>query len=336
MRFDVLGFLQSNNISYITKGVNVKKNEININCPFCAKTSNPDPSYHLGIDVEKLRFSCWRNRKSHCGRTLHKLLMVLLQCNYSRACELLGNQPIWLNEDKFEHLFDEPISHTESVPLEFPSEFDRIDPSLYRCQRFCDYLSSDRGFESKHLKGLIHRYSLHYALKGQYKDRIIIPNYINSQLINWTGRSIYSKAPLRYLSLNNDQGALVSIKNCIFNSDALLRGGDILIVVEGPFDAIKVDFYGFKYGIRCTCLFNKKATISQLGYLGELSNIFNRIVVMFDAGEKLDQIDLLNQLSWLPENLVVDWSCPSHVKDPGELSASDVYGLCTTLRSELL
>ena len=63
--FDVIRFLEIHNISYITQGVNVKKNEININCHFCAQTNNPDPSYHCGIDQERLWFSCWRNRKQH-------------------------------------------------------------------------------------------------------------------------------------------------------------------------------------------------------------------------------------------------------------------------------
>ena len=34
--FDVLKFLHVHKIPYITKGVNVKRNEVNINCPFCA------------------------------------------------------------------------------------------------------------------------------------------------------------------------------------------------------------------------------------------------------------------------------------------------------------
>ena len=71
MAFDFEYFCQQNRIDYITHGVNVKSGEINFACPFCAETSNPDPSYHCGVDLDRSMFSCWRN-SSHRGKKLHR------------------------------------------------------------------------------------------------------------------------------------------------------------------------------------------------------------------------------------------------------------------------
>lgn len=335
MALDVIHFLEVNKIPYITHGVNVKKGEININCPFCAQTSSPDPSFHLGIDPERLWFSCWRNRKSHRGRSLHRLIMILLSCNYSKACEVLGQQPIWVDAAKFDGLTFDELPSTPPTPLEYPPEF-RLFDGMYWCQRFVDYLVEDRGFPLSSVYRVAQRYQLRATIQGTYKDRVIIPNTINGRLVNWTARSVYPGAELRYLTLSDFQGALVNIKQCVFNSDDLQRGGSVLLVVEGPFDAIKVDFYGAPVGVRATCLFNKKATLTQLGYLGELSNVFTKIVPMFDRGEEIDQRDLLDQLSWLPSESLGEWLCPKHVKDPGELTPNDVRHLCQQLTERLL
>jgi len=335
MSFDIIRFLEQHRIQYWTHGVNIKRVEINIICPFCAKTASPDPSYHLGIDPERMWFSCWRNRKQHCGKSLHRLLMALLKCSYFKVCELLGTQPLWLNAEKFENLTFDEAPETVPTELVLPKEFrDQWDHSS--AIRFQRYLIEDRGFPPDSIFRLAARYQLYYSISGRDKDRIVIPNRINGRLVNWTSRSIHPHSRLRYLTLDKENGALINIKQHIFNVDSLQNGGSVLMVVEGPFDALKVDFYGARLGVRATCLFNKKSTLNQLGYLGELANVFNRIMVMFDQGEELDQQDLLSQLSWLPEHTVAEWSCPSHVKDPGELTPNGVRQMCTQLIEKLL
>lgn len=339
MKFNVITFLNSHRIPYITKGVNVKKGEININCPFCAKTSSPDPSYHLGIDEERMQFSCWRNKRNHSGRTLHKLLMALAHCSYDEACKLLGQRPIWLQEGVFESLldlFDEKPTAAKNL-LEFPDEIQPLNPDLRRNQRFIEYLCNDRGYNERDIYRVVQRYDLHSAISGMFKDRIVVPNYVRGSLVNWTGRSVYKDVHLRYLSLDSAHGALVSIKECLFNEANIFKGGKILVVNEGPFDAMKVDFYGASLGVRATCLFNKKATTVQLGCFGELANLFDKIVVMFDRGEFVDQQVFMSQISWIGQSdVVVDWDCPAHVKDPGELTCAGVRGMCNSMLNKLL
>ena len=335
MKFNVLSFLHSHHIPYITKGVNVKRGEININCPFCAKTSSPDPSYHLGIDEDNMRFSCWRNKRHHSGKTLHKLIMVLAQCNYYEACQLLGQKPIWIEETAFDAVSFQANDTAPTTPLlEFPHDIIPLDVELRRSFRFVQYLM-ERGYSQRSVSRLAYRYNLHYAISGQFKDRIVIPNYVANRLVNWTGRSIHKDTQLRYLSLDHTRGALMSIKECLFNEPQLFKGGRLLVVNEGPFDAMKMDFYGASLGIRATCLFNKKATHNQLGCLGELTHLFDRIVVMFDRDEFVDQCSFVSQMDWTGLDSVVDWNCPSHVSDPGDLSGDDVKELCNSMLTQL-
>lgn len=333
--FDVLGFLLRHNIPYITHGVNVKRGEININCPFCARTTTPDPSFHCGIDVERGRFSCWRNRRQHVGRTLHRLIMALTGGSYAEACRVLGDTPIWLRAGAWERLLDDPEPTQPPEPLVFPPDIEPIDLKSFRCRRFAAYLADDRGFFPRSVPKIVNWYRLHCAVAGRYKDRVVIPNHVGGRLVNWTARSIYSGASVRYLSLDATRGAWMSIKDCVFNADALLAGGSVLVVVEGPFDAMKLDCYGAAVGVRATCLFNKKVTMAQVGFLSELANVFQKIVVLLDVGEELDQMDFLGQLSWLPRGSVEEWSCPSHVKDPGELAPRAARALCVDMVEKL-
>ena len=261
--------------------------------------------------------------------------MTLLSCSYYKACEFLGHQPIWIDGDKFDALTFDEVPIIQPSVLEYPSEF-RVLDHLNWSHRFIQYLVNDRTFNKENVFRVVKQYQLKAALSGYYKGRIIIPNTLGGRVVNWTARSVYQGVEPRYLSLSASQGALTSIKQCVFNVDKLQKGGNILLVVEGPFDAIKCDFYGAKFGIRATCLFNKKATLTQLGYLGELSNVFNKIVPLFDRGEEIDQRDLLDQLSWLPAEALGEHSCPSHVKDPGELTPEDVNALCHQLIEKFL
>jgi len=102
IKFDIKAFYDKRSVDYITKGVNVKKNEINISCPFCNSEGNPDPSYHLGVDPKTGFWSCWRSRKHH-GKRLHRLIMKVGQVSYQEACTILGEFDAYLQEEHLMH-----------------------------------------------------------------------------------------------------------------------------------------------------------------------------------------------------------------------------------------
>lgn len=336
-KFDVEKFLNAYKIPYITKGVNVKRGEWNVSCPFCNETSTPDPSFHLGIQLDTGKWSCWRNRRRHKGSTLHRLLMKLAHISYGEVCRLLNDGQVWLGEGSFEALASDPaaifgasVNVIEPEVLDLPDNFQQFDPFYPSSRLFFAYLEH-RGFEN--VQELAELYGLRYCISdfdgGKWQNRVILPIFIDYTLQTWTGRSILREPRLRYNTLSTKSGALIPITDAIFNFDGLLAEGskkETLFLCEGPFDALKFDFYARNAGGRATCLFGLNMGQAQLGLISELSQIFGKLVVLLDTAEVNTSMSIRSQLSFLPIK-VVEGSLPVGVKDPGDLTELQVLQL---------
>jgi hypothetical protein len=144
----------------------------------------------------------------------------------------------------------------------------------------------------------------------------------------WTGRSIIRNAPLRYLTSSKVEA--VNIKECLFHWHELrLRGAEILVVCEGPFDALKLDFYGKEYGVRATCVFGSKVTPTQASLLYEGQENFGQIVVAMDPENLSGTFRSEKSYPWLN---AVSFGTPLG-KDFGSYSRREVGKLCLKLRS---
>lgn len=308
--FRATEFLAKYHIPYVDHGVNVKRGEVNIRCPYCID----DPSMHLGIDDERLLFSCWRN-SAHRGR-LHKLIMTLAKCSFTVACEILGQNSLWYDKSQFDNFMADPEAFFKDVEevkvLEdkypFRNDVDKMP------RKFSDYLIN-RGFFSKHISRLFEDYFLMYCTEGRYAQRIIVPISIRDEYITFTARAINDG--VRYLTLSEKDGAVDSIKETLFNFDD--SEGHTLFVCEGPFDALKLDFYGKKLGGRATCLFGKNIKPQQALLLDEMSERFDKIVLLLDATEFSTSLQIQRQLSFIKRPIEVG-ELPSGVDDPGDLS----------------
>lgn len=334
MQFDIEEFYLRRGIDYITKGTNVKKGEINISCPFCNDSSNPDPSYHLGVAHETGYWSCWRNRK-HRGKRLHRLIMKVARVSYSEACDILGQKVDWIKEGSFSifaeefdsnDLFSDTVEEQEEQTLEMPKEF--LAFKGYRSQQpFEQYLIKGRGFHRNHVQEVLQEYNFHYCIEGKWNYRLILPITLEGELLTWTGRSLAKDATLRYRSLSEKEGALASIKDLVFHYDKLIEtGGRILFITEGPFDAMKVDFYAKDQDCRATALFSKALRQPQAYLLAELANVFDTLVILLDAEELESSLISDGILSFLGDQVVIG-ELPEGYHDPGELTSSAVYKL---------
>jgi hypothetical protein len=328
--FDFVQFCEEHRIPYIVRGVNKKvSDDCNISCPFCNSSADPDPSMHLGIDSQKGVYSCWRNPRQHRGRTLHKLIMKLIRCSYYEACELLGQQSIWLKEGSFELLADDPNnffkeSSSDKNELMFPEEFRSFGTTLQAEQRFIGYLQQ-RGFSTKQITALVQHFHLKWAIAGRYKQRIIIPLQFQQRWVGWTSRSIHSKESIRYLTLSDAEGALINIKKMIFNWDQLIeQPAEIVVVCEGPFDAMTLDLHGQRLGIRATCLFNQMATMEQLAYIAALTDLYQYVLILLDDTATMYAESIKDQLPGYPLEVM---QLPTGIHDPGELTMSQVWTL---------
>lgn len=311
---DWLRFLEENNIHFVSRGPNTKRGEVSVHCPLCGEE---DPSEHLGINLQTGKWGCLRD-DSHRGKSPRTLIKAILSCSGQQAW-LIVKQYSHSDPDTLEAALavletdakgaDEDLAK-QAARQKLGPEFNDFSRIKVRgvTSRFFRYLAN-RGYENP--QDIIDRYDLRCAVTGKYKDRIIIPIRHNDELLGWTSRALIGKpidAP-RYLASSED------VKSTVFNYDKLKGGGDRLVIVEGPFDAIKVDSFVPRrpQDVKATCTFGTSLTIGQLALLRVLVKKFDETWVLFDQGAEG------------PARNVADWTgarmahLPSYVDDPGEL-----------------
>jgi hypothetical protein len=315
-------FLEEHNIPFVTRGPNTKRGEVSIHCPMCG---DEDPSEHLGINVANDAWGCLRDA-SHRGKAARTLIKAILKCSSQQANSLVKQ---YSNSDP--DTLDKALKYLQSDLLDGDVatkilqerlldtylEFNKIKARGVT-KRFFNYLHN-RGFDNP--ERLSEKYGLRCALTGRYKDRIIIPIYMNSELLGWTARAIgeVRQAP-RYLMTSDE------VKSTIFNYDNLKHGGKRLFIVEGPFDAIKLDnfkFNGNGVGYRATCTFGTSLTLSQLALLRSLIKRFESSWILFDRGAEGPARHLQD---WLGQDAKVA-EMPDGFKDPGEFDHDALLSL---------
>jgi hypothetical protein len=331
---DWVKLFEENGIPYVTRGPNTAKGNVSIKCPFCGDS---DPSMHMGVSLTSESWGCLRDAE-HRGRSPKWLVRALLGCSFTQA-GLVVNQYSHSDPDDLDgviQMLQETKVEEETAPVivKFPSCFKPIKPRG-TTKRFFTYLE-DRGLDAKRISK---DYDLRCSHLGQYKDRIIIPIYNNGQLQGWTSRALGNpvNAP-RYLASSNQ------IKTTIWNFDELKKGGDRLFVVEGPFDAIRIDSFAKAmrplgiitpslnraWNVKATCTFGTSVTLPQIILLKNIAKNFKEVYVMFDRGAEAPSAELA---SWLQ---VKEVRLPDYAKDPGELGAYDLDQLCHPRFSGLL
>ena len=296
-------------------------------CPLCG---NADSGMHMGISLQGNAWGCWRN-KTHRGRSPVKLLMALLNVSYATARDMAGLDETYTDPDGWDAIRHNPFSKQESIEqsenevvtkLEFPPDFMEVSEKKLRTARFHQYLVG-RGFHPAHIIDLCKDYSLKAAVSGKYKDRVIVPYTIGRNLVSWTGRAI-GDSSLRYLDLSIEE-SVMSPKNTLCNYNCTRRGGKILLVVEGPFDMLKLDFYGKKYGVRTVALSTNSITDNQTYILEEVSVNFKKVLMVMDNGNSVGVIDSMRLKEQLAQIHNIGFTnVPIEFKDGGEMPSKAV------------
>lgn len=326
---DWIRFLDENNIHYITRGPNTKRGEVSIQCPICGED---DPSEHLGINLNSGKWGCLRDQ-SHRGTSSRTLIKALLHVN-SNIAEDVRRQYSRPDPNDLESALEALTGEAEDVGKQARKqscepEFLDFSPIKPRgvTKKFFTYLQ-DRGFDNP--TEMIDRYQLRCALTGRYQNRIILPVSLNDELLGWTSRLVgHSATAPRYLMSSED------VKATVYNYDELKKGGERLFIVEGPFDALKMDNFmvennyniGAAYAsenmqimpFRVTCTFGTSPTISQLALLRGLVKKYSEAYVLFDQGAEGPASNLAE---WIGAKVA---HLPAYTKDPGELDPHSVF-----------
>lgn len=327
--FDWERLFNEQRVPYIESGANVKRGELAIQCPFCGSA---DPSKHMGVSLETGWWSCWRNRAQHSGKSPLRLIMRLLGVPYGVARELAGLGEGYIDPEGFDAVAARLMGRglTGGRAEEIQRRFLQMDADLHditlkvRTQKFWHYLY-DRGFNrrSGDVDTLCQTYGLMAGVTGRWKDRVVVPYVQDGELVTWTARAIVP-ATLRYLDLSLDE-SLMAPKDTLFNHDCLIGGGKVLVIVEGPFDALKLDFYARVYGVRAVALSTNSITDSQAWLLQAASTHFERTLIMLDNATTLGLVDSMRmkQSLYFLTNVGIT-KVPFGAKDAGELTPQEV------------
>jgi hypothetical protein len=100
----------------------------------------------------------------------------------------------------------------------------------------------------------------------------------------------------------------------------------VLVVCEGPFDAMWLTCFGHSFGVYATCLFGLSMSAPQSWYLSELKQRFPRVVVLLDAAATFQAFKIAH--SGLDLSLR---RLPDSVKDPAKLPPQAAVDLCLEL-----
>lgn len=322
--------LQENKIPFIESGPNVKRGEISIRCPFCGSA---DPSMHMGLNRETGWWSCWRNRAQHSGKSPLRLLMKLLRVPYGVARELAGLGDDYVDPEGFDAMAAQLMmrdgssgrkEETQRRRLRLDDEFRPIE-RLGRTRRHFEYLVDIRGFNPGDIDALGRFYGICAGTSGLFSDRIILPYYQDGELVTWTGRAIGASSR-RYRDLEVKESILAP-KQTLYNHDCMRFGwGRGLVLVEGPFDALKLDYYSRSAGIRAVALSTNSITEAQTLLLEGAKRDFKWLGVMMDNSDKLDLVDSMRMESelrsiGLPLRML---DVPYGAKDAAELTIREI------------
>lgn len=339
----VTRYLKEHGIQYIESGPDVAKGNVNIKCPWCGDS---DIGHHLGINLRTGYYGCWRS-KAHRSKDILTLLYKLTGESKNVLREVILGTTLVANNDVFSRIasgkFYTPVevSLKDAPTLTMPSKY-KVIKSVGATKRFWDYLQQTRKFGDKYTSKVVSRYKLLACLTGAFKDRIIMPIFMDRKLVCWTSRSIHKEAQVRYMSLPDKEPevagyldiagecglATVNVKSTLYNYDLCNKGGKLLLVVEGPLDAMKIDCVGWRHGVRCVGMFNTAASQEQVFLLKDLSRLYSRVLVILDPGFVVDAVDAASKIG---KNTVAvafeSLPVPKYAEDLGSLKMMDAIKL---------
>ena len=307
------------NLPHALAGKNVAQNHLNIQCPFCG---DADPSMHLGINLDSGQWGCWRNAM-HRGNRPHRLVRQLFGWSREQIKREFGINTDLDTEGDFgeaEQLIAmlqmQPDSMTEQ-PAEVVRNLVRVNmdkfPPLwkwYRQRNSRMVLPFIRYCESRNLTPeAIFRYDLRYAISGRYAQRIILPVF-EPRIVTtttdtrypqtWTARAVGAIQP-KYLTPHQQEANVIS--RCVWSGRWYDETYQVLVVTEGPFDALRLDWVGTLYGVRAVCVFGSSPTAAQQDVIAWFAKRVKHVVYAFDSDNLVSTLRLAYQQEAWPSGV---------------------------------
>jgi hypothetical protein len=219
--------------------VKVRNKEIKINSIFCE-----DYKHHLYCNPSggknNLPYGAYRCWKTDRTGSLVSLVMIVDKCSFEEALETLDSTDLnlYVLQEKIENLFSKNnviIEQNVKKKIDFP-------PFTYKISELNenDIWRTDAEIYLSSRKLPIDKFYI--CTQGDYKNRIVIPYYLNNELVYWNARLLQDK--------KNSPKYLGPDKSCgIGKSDVIYFPKPIynkskLYITEGELDAESISISG--------------------------------------------------------------------------------------------
>jgi len=225
--------------------------------------------------------------------------MKIEKCSSSAALKIL-------QEYKLEFDFHKEEVKRNAEQIVFPKGLEDHIPSLHK-----NFLRQ-RGFSPDEMIKK-HQLKAYYHLGKEWAYRIVIPIFINNEMVSFIARDITGKQIPKYKNLSNEQ-SIINTKNCLYGIDSIKKGGKA-ILVEGVFDQWRV-------GDGSCALLGTEYTTQQLFLLYEKE--LKEVYVMLDADATKKAYKLGHVLStFIPRVEVIEID----EGDPSDMSQQEIEKL---------
>ncbi len=283
-------------------------------CPFCDKPG------HFSVNVETGRWRCFKCDER--SRDFARLIAEVEGIPVGRAKALMMRQVISFRkprEEEPEGLVErlrrlrgvpEPPQAPGGTLYPLPDLPDEFIPVYGQdgCWSMPEYLLQ-RGVTRKAAR----HWGLGYCTRGRYADRIVMP-FTCPAGSSLTARAAVEMRGPRYLNPEDAKHGrlLYGWADC--------DGRKVIVLVEGPFDVIRL----WQYGIPALALLGKELSREQLRLLCRLP-IATRIVILLDPEARKKAFGAASMLSFKYRDLWIG-QLPCGV-DPGEASKVQAWAV---------
>ena len=316
MIFDWPAYLESVGVEYVSgPAKNVARGHVGINCPFCQN----DTGHHFGIRLEDGRVrGCWKDR-AHWASP-ERLVAILTGCSFDEAAGIYNDNStrpdvsIAELRKRLETGKEGKPLQERPMPIEKPTGFKLFKDKHSRVEQPYRRYLKQRGFSSPEL--LSNVYGVGFCPTGEWSHRILIPFWDKHNfdvLVGWTGRSIIESED-RYKTHPHGN----SLKDYVYNLP-IYASGEILVIVEGPLDVLKLDSVIAESGMRSWVagVLGSAPSSGRINEIAEASQRFKGVVVLFDKGARSQSMQLASDLATVGAKSV---ELPTDWEDPGEMS----------------
>lgn len=289
-------------IQYVTSGhKHSREGWVNTTCPFCSG----NPGFHLGYNVRKGYFRCWR-----CGwHPRLQCLMNILHKSYNEITHITQQYHVLIpgqsaDSDSTSSLENRLDNLSKKEPL--------TEAGIVLCeaQNYHYKYLNKRNYDIDELTSIWNiKFSSHL---GPFRFRVIAPITHNNRIVSFVARDVTNKSIHKYITCPS-RHEIIPHKRLLYGLDQI-QDRRRVVVVEGVTDV-------WRLGPGAVATFGVEFTLAQIKLLRSFVEVF----IFYDPDEAGQRS--ANKLQSILDSLGVSSHLIIDDVDPGELTNNEALAL---------